>query len=93
MTAFGSMLAIEIDGNVDACTRFLDSIDLARPATSLGGPETLVCHPASSTHFGLDAESLAASRAADGLLRISVGLENPADLIADFERALTKSRT
>jgi cystathionine beta-lyase/cystathionine gamma-synthase len=51
-----------------------------------------VCHPASSTHHGLDQESLAASSAADGLLRISVGLENPSDLIADFERALTKSR-
>ena len=93
MTAFGSMLAVEIAGGVDACTRFLDAIDLARPATSLGGPETLVCHPASSTHFGLDPESLAASAAADGLLRISVGLEHPADLVADFERALAKSRT
>lgn len=93
MTGFGSMLAVEIAGGVDACTRFLDALDLARPATSLGGPETLVCHPASSTHFGLDPESLAASAAADGLLRISVGLENPADLVADFERALAKSRS
>ncbi len=93
MTGFGSMLAVEISGGVDACTRFLDAIDLARPATSLGGPETLVCHPASSTHFGLDPESLAASAAADGLLRISVGLEHPADLVADFERALAKSRS
>ena len=93
MTAFGSMLAVELDGGVDACTRFLDAIDLARPATSLGGPETLVCHPASSTHFGLDPDTLAASAAADGLLRISIGLENPADLVADFERALAKSRS
>ena len=92
MTAFGSMLSVEIDGGHDACTRFLQAVELVRPATSLGGPETLVCHPASSTHFGLDSESLAASAAADGLLRISVGLENPADLIADLERALTKSR-
>jgi cystathionine beta-lyase/cystathionine gamma-synthase len=92
MTAFGSMLSVEIDGGHDACTRFLQAVELVRPATSLGGPETLVCHPASSTHFGLDSESLAASAAADGLLRISVGLENPADLTADLERALTKSR-
>lgn len=92
MTAFGSMLAVELPGGPEACTRFLQAIELARPATSLGGPETLVCHPASSTHHGLDQESLAASSAADGLLRISVGLENPSDLIADFERALTKSR-
>lgn len=92
MSSFGSMLAVEIDGGPEACTRFLQAIELARPATSLGGPETLVCHPASSTHHGLDPESLAASAAADGLLRISVGLENPADLITDFDRALTKSR-
>jgi cystathionine beta-lyase/cystathionine gamma-synthase len=87
------MLSVEIKGGPDACTRFLQAIELARPATSLGGPETLVCHPASSTHHGLDPESLSASAAADGLLRISVGLENPADLITDFERALTKSRS
>jgi cystathionine beta-lyase/cystathionine gamma-synthase len=93
MTSFGSMLSVEIEGGPDACTRFLQAIELARPATSLGGPETLVCHPASSTHHGLDPESLSASAAADGLLRISVGLENPADLITDFERALTKSRS
>ena len=93
MTGFGSVLAIELAGGSNQCARFLDAIELARPATSLGGPETLVCHPASSTHFGLDPESLATSAAADGLLRFSVGLENPADLVADFERALTKSRS
>lgn len=92
MTAFGSVLAIEIEGGTESCARFLDAIELARPATSLGGPETLVCHPASSTHFGLDPDSLAASAAADGLLRISVGLENASDLAADLERALAKSR-
>ena len=91
MTSFGSMLAVDLDGGTEACTRFIQAVELARPATSLGGPETLVCHPASSTHHGLDPESLSASAAADGLVRISVGLENPADLIADFERALTKS--
>lgn len=93
MTAYGSVLSVEIDGGPEACTRILQAVELVRPATSLGGPETLVCHPASSTHHGLDPDSLSASAAADGLLRISVGLENPADLIADFERALAKSRS
>ena len=88
MTNFGSILAIELDGGAAACGQLLDSLRLARPATSLGGPETLVCHPASSTHFGLDADSLASSAAAVGLLRISVGLENAQDLITDFARAL-----
>ena len=89
MNAFGSVLAVELAGGSAACRSFLDSLTLARPATSLGGPETLVCHPASSTHFGLDPEALASSAAADGLLRISIGLENPQDLIADFGRALS----
>jgi len=93
MTGFGSVLSFEINGGSAACARFLQAVELVRPATSLGGPETLVCHPASSTHHGLDPESLSASAAGDGLLRISVGLENPADLIADFERALTKSQS
>jgi len=89
MTAFGSMLAVELGGGSASCRAFLESLQLARPATSLGGPETLVCHPASSTHFGLDPEALASSAASDGLLRVSVGLENPQDLIADFSRALS----
>lgn len=92
MTAFGSVLAVELAGGSAACRRFVDALRLARPATSLGGPETLVCHPATSTHFGLDPASLESSAAADGLLRISVGLENPQDLIADFTRALTAAR-
>lgn len=92
MTGFGSMLAVELEGGTVSCRAFIDALRLARPATSLGGPETLVCHPASSTHFGLDPETLASSAAADGLLRISVGLENPQDLIADFASALSAVR-
>lgn len=93
MTAFGSMLAVELAGGEDACRRFIDALELIRPATSLGGPETLICHPASSTHFGLDPATLANSAAADGLLRISVGLEDVRDLIADLTRALEKLAT
>jgi cystathionine beta-lyase/cystathionine gamma-synthase len=93
MTAFGSMLAVELGGGEDACRRFIDALELIRPATSLGGPESLICHPASSTHFGLDPDTLANSAAADGLLRISVGLEDVRDLIADLTRALEKLAT
>lgn len=91
MSMFGSMLAVELEGGEDACRRFVDALELVRPATSLGGPETLICHPASSTHFGLDPETLANSAAAPGLLRLSVGLENIDDLVDDIGRALDKS--
>jgi cystathionine beta-lyase/cystathionine gamma-synthase len=87
------MLAVELEGGEDACRRFIDALELVRPATSLGGPETLVCHPASSTHFGLDPETLSNSAAAPGLLRLSVGLEHITDLIDDISRALDKSAT
>jgi cystathionine beta-lyase/cystathionine gamma-synthase len=93
MSMFGSMLAVELEGGEDACRRFIDALELVRPATSLGGPETLVCHPASSTHFGLDPETLSNSAAAPGLLRLSVGLEHITDLIDDISRALDKSAT
>lgn len=93
MSMFGSMLAVELDGGEEACRRFVDALELVRPATSLGGPETLICHPASSTHFGLDPDTLANSAAAPGLLRISVGLENIHDLVDDVSRALDKTTT
>ena len=58
-------------------------------ASSLGGPETLVSSPANSTHVGLTDDELAAAGIGPGLVRVSVGLEHPDDLIADFARALT----
>jgi len=66
----------------------LDALRLARPATSLGGPETLVCHPATSTHVILSPEEQAAIGITDGLLRISVGLEDPAEIVADLAQAI-----
>lgn len=84
----GSMVAVELAGGHEACRRLLSSVSLARVATSFGGPETLVCHPATSTHVGLPAETLAAMGVTDSLLRISVGLEDPDDVLADLDRAL-----
>lgn len=84
----GTLLAVEIEGGRDACSRFIDSLRLVRTATSFGGPETLVCHPATSTHVGLSPERLSAVGVTDGLMRFSVGLEDADDLIADVARAL-----
>ncbi|HEX2784903.1 MAG TPA: PLP-dependent aspartate aminotransferase family protein, partial [Ilumatobacteraceae bacterium] len=84
----GTVLAIELAGGREAAAHFLDSLRLARIATSLGGPETLVCHPATSTHASLSTAEAAEMGVSDGLLRISVGLEDTADLVSDLINAL-----
>ena len=84
----GTVLAIELVGGRQAAAHFLDSLQLARVATSLGGPETLVCHPATSTHASLTPAEATSMGVSDGLLRISVGLEDTADLVRDLTNAL-----
>lgn len=83
-----ALLAVDVAGGTDAVRTMFDRLQIARPATSLGGPETLVCHSATSTHVSLPPEDQAAIGITDGLVRISVGLEDPADLIADLCEAL-----
>lgn len=84
----GTVLAVDLAGGRDAAASFLERVRLLRVATSLGGPETLVCHPATTTHASLTAEEAAIMGVTEGLLRISVGLEDPADLVADVTAAL-----
>lgn len=88
MNTGGSIVSIEIDGGRDECERLVSALHLPHIATSFGGPETLICHPATSTHVGLDAHDLEVAGITEGLLRISVGLEDPEDLLADFVGAL-----
>ena len=87
---FGGMAAFEVEGGVEAGQRFCDALELVWVAASLGGIHTLVCHAASTTHRQLDAEARRAAGIADGLVRLSVGLEDVEDLIQDVERALEK---
>jgi cystathionine beta-lyase/cystathionine gamma-synthase len=87
---FGGMAAFEVMGGVEAGQRFCDALELVWIAASLGGVRTLVCHPASTTHRQLDRAAREAAGIADGLIRLSVGLEDPNDLKADLERALEK---
>jgi cystathionine beta-lyase/cystathionine gamma-synthase len=84
---YGTVLSFEVADRATAAA-FLSRLRVARVATSLGGPETLVCHPATSTHASLTPDEQTASGITDGLLRVSVGLEDGGDVIADFERAL-----
>jgi methionine-gamma-lyase len=93
MHAFGSLFAIELapkDGRspYDRCKRALSSLEIATHAVSLGDVRTLVVHPASTTHFSMPAEDRARANVADGLLRVSVGIESEDDLWRDLSRAL-----
>jgi cystathionine beta-lyase/cystathionine gamma-synthase len=85
---FGGMLTIEVAGGVPAGRRVLERVRLASPAASLGGTKTLIVHPASITHTQLTREEREAGGITDGLLRVSVGIEDVQDLIADFDQAL-----
>ena len=70
----------------------MESVRLATLAVSLGGAETLVEHPASMTHGTLSAKERALMGIGDGLVRVSVGLEDPDEIIEDFDRALRKRK-
>ncbi len=84
---FGSMLAFET-GSLENANRFATRLKLGLLAESLGGVETLVCHPATMTHAAVGVEGRAKLGITDGLLRISVGIEEVADILADLEQAL-----
>jgi cystathionine beta-lyase/cystathionine gamma-synthase len=88
MRQFGSLLSFEVVGGKDAARKVVDGLKLVRPAVSLGGPETLICHPASSTHVGVSLEDQVVAGVTQGLLRVSVGLESATDVIADFQQVL-----
>ncbi|MGH9293363.1 MAG: trans-sulfuration enzyme family protein, partial [Acidimicrobiales bacterium] len=87
---FGGMLSVEIAGGAGPAQRFCELLELAFIGASLGGTHTLVAHPASTTHRQMSRKDRLALGLSDGLVRISMGIENPEDLIADFLGALAK---
>jgi len=88
MDGFGAMLSFELNGGYRAGRRFVESVDVATLAVSLGGTETLVQHAASMTHGPLTDQERRVSGITEGLVRVSVGLEDADDLIEDFDRAI-----
>ena len=84
----GGLVTFDLVGGAEAGERFIDAVRVCRKATSLGGPETLVTHPASTTHAGLDPDELAASGITGGTIRVSAGLEHPDDIVADVLAAV-----
>ena len=85
----GALFSVELKGGKTAAFDFLRRLRLARNAVSLGGVETLVCHPKTTTHSGFTPEEFAAAGITDALVRFSIGVEHWRDLLADFEQALS----
>ena len=90
-SGFGGMLSFELAGGEPAVRAFLDGLALFFLAESLGGVESLVAHPASMTHAAMDPEARRVAGISDALLRLSVGIEDTADLVADLEAALERA--
>ena len=86
MTGFGGMIAFDL-GSLARARTFLEHLKLCSLGESLGGVETLISHPATMTHASVPAEDRARMGITDGLVRISVGIEDVEDLIADLENA------
>ena len=89
MTGFGGMLSIEVKGGQQAAEKVADSLNVFLLATSLGGVESLVSQPSATSHHGLSREERLKRGIGDGMLRLSVGLEDAEDLIADLNQALS----
>jgi cystathionine gamma-synthase len=85
------MLSFELAGGEPAVRAFLDGLNEFTLAESLGGVESLIAHPVTMTHAGMDADARARAGIGPGLLRISVGIEDAADLVADLQAALTRA--
>jgi methionine-gamma-lyase len=86
---FGGMVTFElVDNDRSAAAGVLDSLQLFTQAVSLGDVDSLACHPASTTHSFVSPEARAAGGVTEGMIRLSVGIEHPEDLVADLAQAL-----
>ena len=88
MSGFSGMISFELTGGIPAGKTVMNSVQLAKLAESLGAVETMITHPATMTHADVPQAEREARGLTDGLVRISVGIENPDDIIADLEQAL-----
>ena len=90
-SGFGAMLSFEIKGGEAAVEAFLTGLECFTLAESLGGVESLISHPASMTHAGMEESARVRAGIGSGLLRVSVGIEDPADLVADLSAGLERA--
>jgi cystathionine gamma-lyase/homocysteine desulfhydrase len=89
MTGFGGMLAFDLKGGLSAARRFCDKTRIFLLAVSLGGVESLIVLPIYTSHYRMSTVELAAAGIGPGTVRMSIGLEDPGDLIADLKLALS----
>lgn len=89
---FGGMVSFDIKGDINDAARFLTNCKHFTLAESLGGVESLICHPATMTHAGMDPQARLEAGVGDTLIRISVGIEDIEDLLADLERNFSETR-
>ncbi|MEO2268742.1 cystathionine gamma-synthase [Pseudoalteromonas sp. YIC-656] len=87
---FGGMVSFDIKGGLKDSAKFLTSVNQFTLAQSLGGVESLICHPATMTHAGMDEQARLEAGVGDTMIRISVGIEDKDDLIADLEHAFAQ---
>ena len=88
MDGFGGVLTLEIEGGREQAAKVADSLQVFLLATSLGGVESLVSQPCATSHHGISKQERERRGISDSMLRLSVGLEDAKDLIADLEQAL-----
>ncbi|MDX6769157.1 MAG: cystathionine gamma-synthase [Elusimicrobiota bacterium] len=91
MRGFGGMISFELKGDLERAKRMISSCRVFSLAESLGGVESLIGHPASMTHGSIPREERLKAGLADGLIRLSVGIEDAKDLVADLDAAITRS--
>jgi cystathionine beta-lyase/cystathionine gamma-synthase len=91
MTGFGGVLAIDINGDLETTKKFVDSLEIFLNAVSLGGVESLASIPSLTTHYGLPASELSRMNISESTVRLSVGIEDPEDLLFDIKQALDQA--
>jgi cystathionine beta-lyase/cystathionine gamma-synthase len=89
MTGFGGMVCFDLNGEYDRAARLYDRLKVVKRAASLGGIESLISMPVLTSQWGHSDEQLQAAGVTRGMLRLSVGLEDAGDLIADLDQALS----
>jgi O-acetylhomoserine (thiol)-lyase len=88
----GAVFSFDLKGDRAAGRRFIEALQVFSHLANVGDAKSLVIHPASTTHFRMDADALRAAGIKEGTVRLSIGLEDPADLIEDLERALSAAQ-
>ena len=90
MKGFGGVVSFELEGDLETTIRFVDRLKLAYLMPSLGGTETLITQPATTSHYQVPVEERRKQGITDSLIRLSLGIEDAEDIVADMEQAFRK---